>query len=163
VQLTNAALYRKVARDGQTTQRYAKDLPPDGWDKLLFDHAFAGLGIGIAMLCLVLGWRMGLVAAAVHAVSYLALNAAINAMGHSFGTKSYPNTAFNNQWLALLTGGEGLHNNHHAAPTSAKLALGRHELDPAWWVIRLMVLARMATLRLTEARFVSRSSSSTIG
>jgi stearoyl-CoA desaturase (delta-9 desaturase) len=163
VQLTNAALYRKVARDGQTTQRYAKDLPPDGWDKLLFDHAFAGLGIGIAMLCLVLGWRMGLVAAAVHAVSYLALNAAINAMGHSFGTKSYPNTAFNNQWLALLTGGEGLHNNHHAAPTSAKLALGRHELDLAWWVIRLMVLARMATLRLTEARFVSRSSSSTIG
>ena len=118
VQLTNAALYRKVARDGQTTQRYAKDLPPDRWDKLLFDHAFAGLGIGIAMLCLVLGWRMGLVAAAVHAVSYLALNAAINAMGHSFGTKSYPNTAFNNQWLALLTGGEGLHNNHHAAPTS---------------------------------------------
>ena len=59
---------------------------------------------------------MGLVAAAVHALSYLALNAAINAVGHSFGTKSYPNTAFNNQWLALVTGGEGLHNNHHAAP-----------------------------------------------
>ena len=79
VQLTNAALYRKVARDGHTTERYAKDLPPDRWDKLLFDHAFIGLGIGIAMLCLVLGWRMGLLAAAVHAVSYLALNAAIEA------------------------------------------------------------------------------------
>ena len=79
-------------------------------------------------------------------VSYLALNAAINAIGHSFGTKSYPNTAFNNQWLALVTGGEGLHNNHHAAPTSAKLALGRHELDPAWWVIRLMVRAQHGEL-----------------
>ena len=96
-------------------------------------------------------------------MSYLALNAAINAVGHSFGTKSYPNTAFNNQWLAFVTGGEGLHNNHHAAPTSAKLALGRHEIDPAWWVIRLMVRARMATLRLSETRFVSRSSPSTIG
>jgi stearoyl-CoA desaturase (Delta-9 desaturase) len=115
------------------------------------------------MLCLVLGWRMGLLAAAVHAVSYLALNAAINAVGHSFGTKRYPNTAFNNQWLALVTGGEGLHNNHHAAPTSAKLALGHHELDLAWWVIRLMALARMATVRLAETRFVSRSSPSTIG
>ncbi len=160
VQLTNAALYRKVARDGVTTQRYAKDLPPDRLDKLLFDHAFLGLAIGITGLCLVLGWRLGLLAAAVHAVSYLALNAAINAVGHSFGNKSYPNTAFNNQWLALVTGGEGLHNNHHAAPTSAKLALGPHELDPAWWVIRLMVLARMATLRLTETRFVPRSTSS---
>ena len=57
VQLANAALYRKVARDGVTTQRYAKDLPPDRWDKLLFDHAFLGLGIGIGALCLVLGWR----------------------------------------------------------------------------------------------------------
>lgn len=163
VQLTNAALYRKVARDGTTTERYAKDLPPDRWDKLLFDHGFIGLGIGITMLCLVLGWQLGLLAAAVHALSYLALNAAINAVGHSFGKKSYPNTAFNNQWLAFVTGGEGLHNNHHAAPTSAKLALGHHELDLAWWVIRLMVLARMATVRLTETRFVSRSSSSTIG
>jgi len=160
VQLTNAALYRKVARDGVTTQRYAKDLPPDRLDKLLFDHAFIGLGIGIAALCGVLGWRLGLLAAAVHALSYLALNAAINAVGHSFGKKSYPNTAFNNQWLAFATCGEGLHNNHHAAPTSAKLALGSHELDPAWWVIRLMVRAKMATLRLSETHFVPRSSSS---
>lgn len=129
---------------------------------MLFDHAFIGLGIGIAGLCLVLGWRLGLLAAAVHAVSYLALNAAINAVGHSFGTRSYANTAYNNQWLALLTGGEGLHNNHHAAPTSAKLALGRHEFDPAWWVILLMVRTRAATVRLAEPRFVSRSPASTI-
>jgi stearoyl-CoA desaturase (delta-9 desaturase) len=157
VQLANAVLYRRVARDGVTVQRYAKDLPPDRWDKLLFDHAFLGLGIGIAALCLIFGWQLGLIVAAFHAVSYLALNAAINAIGHSFGTKSYPNTAFNNQWLAFVTGGEGLHNNHHAAPTSAKLALGRRELDPAWWVIRLMVRAKVATVRLTETRFVSKS------
>lgn len=160
VQLTNAALYRKVARDGVTTQRYAKDLPPDRLDKLLFDHAFLGLGVGIGALCLLLGWRWGLLAAAVHALSYLALNAAINAVGHSFGKKSYPNTAFNNQWLAFVTGGEGLHNNHHAAPTSAKLALARREMDPAWWVIRLMVRAKMATVRLQETRFVPRSAPS---
>ena len=163
VQLANAVLYRKVARDGVTVQRYAKDLPPDRWDKLLFDHAFVGLGIGIAALCLIFGWQLGLIVAAVHALSYLALNAAINAIGHSFGNKSYPNTAFNNQWLAFVTGGEGLHNNHHAAPTSAKLALGRRELDPAWWVIRLMVRAKVATVRLTETRFVSRSPSSISG
>jgi len=160
VQLTNAVLYRKVARDGRTTQRYAKDLPPDRLDRLLFDHAFIGLGIGLAALCGALGWRLGLLAALVHAVSYVALNAAINAIGHSFGKKSYPNTAFNNQWLAFVTGGEGLHNNHHAAPTSARLALAPREIDPAWWIIRLMVSARMATLRLTEIHLVQRSPSS---
>ena len=163
VMTTNVLLYRKVARDARTTERYARDLPADRWDKLLFDHAFVGLGIGIALLCLIFGWRLGLLAAGVHAASYLILNAAINAIGHSFGTKSYPNTAFNNRWLALLTGGEGLHNNHHAAPTSAKLALAPHEVDPAWWVIRLMVRWRMATVRLTQTRFVSRSSPSVTG
>ena len=56
----------------------------------------------------------------------------------------------------IVTAGEGLHNNHHAAPTSAKLALGRHELDPGWWVIRLMVRGGVATVRLAEARFVSK-------
>src|ERR1700716_3934977 len=47
VQLTNAALYRKVANDPEQVRRYARDLPPDRWDRLVFDHAFVGLGIGI--------------------------------------------------------------------------------------------------------------------
>jgi len=105
---------------------------------------------------------MGLVAAAVHAVSYLALNAAINAMGHSFGTKSYPNTAFNNQWLALLTA-RGPAQQPSCGTDLRETGTRPPRARPRWWVIRLMVLARMATLRLTEARFVSRSSSSTIG
>ena len=50
VQLTNAYLYRKVARDRATIARYAKDLPADRWDTLLFDHDILGLSIGTAML-----------------------------------------------------------------------------------------------------------------
>jgi stearoyl-CoA desaturase (delta-9 desaturase) len=135
VQLTNAALYRKVATDPEQVNRYAKDLPPDKWDRYVFDHGFIGLAIGIVGLCVVLGPVWGLVAAAFHAVTYLALSGAVNAVGHHFGRKPYDNTATNLQWLAFLTAGEGLHNNHHAAPTSAKLALRRLEIDPAWWFI----------------------------
>lgn len=153
VQLTNAALYRKVARDGANTQRYAKDLPPDRWDTLLFDHAVLGLGIGIAILCVSLGWEWGLVASAIHAVAYLMLNGAINAFGHVTGSQPYPNTARNNQWLAWLTAGEGLHNNHHAAPTSAKLALDPGQRDPGWWLISLLARAKRATIRLEQPRF----------
>jgi stearoyl-CoA desaturase (delta-9 desaturase) len=151
VQLGNVLLYRRAARDGETVRRYAKDLPPDRLDRVLFDHAFLGLGIGISLLCLALGWQWGLLAAGVHAVSYLLLNAAINAVGHTFGRQPYPNTARNNQWLAWLTMGEGLHNNHHALPTSARLALGRGELDPGWWLIRVLVAVHGATVRVRRA------------
>lgn len=152
VQTTNAVLYRRVARDGVTVRRYARDLPPDVWDRYLFDHAFLGLGMGIALLCVVLGWQWGLLAAAIHVVTYLALNAAINAVGHTFGRQPHPNTARNNGWLALLTAGEGWHNNHHAAPTSARLGFVAREIDPGWWVIRLLVSWRGATVRLSGVR-----------
>ena len=44
VQFTNAALYRREARNPETVRRYAKDMPPDWWDRHVFDHAFVGLG-----------------------------------------------------------------------------------------------------------------------
>jgi stearoyl-CoA desaturase (delta-9 desaturase) len=147
VQLANAALYRRCARDGETVERYARDLPRDRYDRLVFDHAFVGLGIGITGLCLLLGWQWGLLAAAVHTVSYLLLNGAINAIGHTFGRQTYENKARNNQWLAWLTAGEGLHNNHHAAPTSARLAHGRGQLDPGWWVIAAFSALGLARVR----------------
>ena len=144
------ALYRKVANDPEQVNRYAKDLPPDKWDRYVFDHAFVGLGIGIAFLCVVLGPVWGLVAAAFHTVTYLALSGAVNAVGHHFGRKPYENSATNLQWLAFLTAGEGLHNNHHAAPTSAKLALRRPEIDPAWWFISVFRRLGWVTIRLDK-------------
>jgi stearoyl-CoA desaturase (delta-9 desaturase) len=154
VQLANAVLYRRCARDGQTVQRYAKDLPPDRLDRALFDHGFLGLGLGIGILIACLGWLGGLVAAMVHALSYLLLNGAINAFGHVVGAQPYPNTARNNQWLAWLTGGEGLHNNHHAAPTSARLSLSPREKDPGWWLIRLLAWRHLAEVRLAQPKLV---------
>src|SRR4029450_959950 len=65
VQLANAALYRRVARHGVTTEKYPKDPPPDRYDRWLFDHAFLGLGIGVTLLIVVFGWSTGLFAAAV--------------------------------------------------------------------------------------------------
>jgi stearoyl-CoA desaturase (delta-9 desaturase) len=151
VQFNNVGLYRRVARDDANTARYARDLPADRWDRVLFDHALLGLGLGIGALVLLFGWRLGLVAAGVHAVAYLLLNAAINAMGHTFGRRPYQTTSYNNQWLAWLTAGEGLHNNHHAAPTSARLSLRRGEIDPGWWVVRFLVRRGWATVRHDEA------------
>jgi len=147
VELTNAALYRKVARDPEQVARYAKDLPRDRWDRVLFDHGWLGLAVGITFLVLLVGPVIGLTASVVHAASYLLMNAAVNAIGHTFGRRPYGNTATNLQWLAWLTGGEGLHNNHHEAPTSARFAHRRGEIDPSWWSIRLLSGVRLATIR----------------
>jgi stearoyl-CoA desaturase (delta-9 desaturase) len=147
VELTNAALYRKVARDPAQVARYARDLPRDRWDVVLFDHGWLGLALGISFLIVVLGPVAGVLAALVHAGTYLLMNAAVNSIGHTFGRRPYGNTATNLQWLAWLTGGEGLHNNHHEAPTSARFAHRRGEFDPSWWSIRVLSWSRLATIR----------------
>jgi len=152
VQLGNVRLYRKALRSTDIVQRYAKDLAPDRWDRALFDRAWLGLGLSIVGVCVLLGWQLGLAVSAVHAVSYLLLNAAINAIGHTYGSHPHANTSRNNQWLAWLTAGEGLHNNHHAAPTSARLALSPGEIDPGWWLVRLLERTGMATTRHHEVR-----------
>jgi stearoyl-CoA desaturase (delta-9 desaturase) len=56
--------------------------------------------------------------------------------------------------LALLTAGEGLHNNHHAAPTSARFSLGRFEWDPSWLPIRLFRKLGLVKIRHAAPKFV---------
>jgi len=147
VQFDNIGLYRRVARNKAIVARYARDLLPDRWDRYVFDHALVGLGLGIGILVLILGWPIALVTSAVYAATYLLGGGAINAIGHWWGKRPYENLATNNQWLAWLVAGEGLHNNHHAATTSARMSLAKGEIDPGWWVVRALVSLRLATLR----------------
>lgn len=159
VQIGNVVLYRRAAKDGVTVGKYARDLAPDKWDRVLFDHGVAGLGAGVGILFLIFwgNWELVAVAAATHVVSYLMLNSAVNAVGHRFGKRPFAGLAANTQWLAWLTGGEGLHSNHHAAPTSARLAFHRGEIDPGWWLIALARRLRWLTVRHQQPRVAARA------
>jgi stearoyl-CoA desaturase (delta-9 desaturase) len=152
VQIGNVGLYRKVASDPEQVRRYARDLPADRWDRVLFDRAWLGLAIGISILIVTFGPWVGLLAAVFHTGMYLGLNAAVNAITHTFGDRPFDNTATNLQWLALLTVGEGLHNNHHAAPTSAKFSLHPGEIDLAWPLIAVSRRMRLLTVRHDEVK-----------
>ncbi len=154
VQLGNVGLYKKVAGDESAVRKYARDLSPDGLDRALFDHSLLGLGLGIAVAMgftslIGLGWEVGLLGSLLHAGMYVMLSGAINAVGHTFGRRPQENSATNGQILALVTGGEGLHNNHHAAPTSATFAL-HGELDPGWWLVRAMRRFGLVSVRHEE-------------
>ncbi len=157
VQLGNVVMYRQAARDGVTVDKYAKDLPPDRWDRILFDHAVIGLALGITGLYFLFGmnWEMTLIAALVHASTYLGLNSAVNAVGHTYGRRPFKGFATNSQWLAWLTGGEGLHSNHHAVPTSARLSFERGEIDPGWWFVALGGRLKWLTIRHKEPRLLA--------
>ena len=58
----------------------------------------------------------------------------VNSATHIWGSRRFPtrDDSTNNWWVALLTFGEGWHNNHHAHPTSARHGLAWYELDINW-------------------------------
>ena len=68
------------------------------------------------------------------------------------GSRPYENLATHNAVAGLDLGGEGLHNNHHAAPTSARFALTRGQTDPGWWLIRLLLSTKQAEVRHEELK-----------
>ena len=58
----------------------------------------------------------------------------VNSATHMWGSRRFQirDDSRNNWWVALLTFGEGWHNNHHAHPTSARHGLAWYELDITW-------------------------------
>jgi stearoyl-CoA desaturase (Delta-9 desaturase) len=145
VQLGNVFYYVREIKRTDVVERYARDIKDGWWDRHVFRHGLVGLLIGTVSLCFVIGLWAGLIAAAIHAVTYVfVLSSSINGLCHHVGYKNFDNTATNLRFLALLTGGEGLHNNHHGYPRSPKFSFRRSEIDPAWPVIKLLVALKLA-------------------
>jgi stearoyl-CoA desaturase (delta-9 desaturase) len=145
VQLGNVFHYMKEARNRDVIERYSRDIDEDWCERHLFKHGWVGLTIGTVALCEVMGITWGLLAAGIHAVMYVfVLSSSINGLCHAVGYKNFDNTATNLRFLALLTGGEGLHNNHHGYPRSPKFSWRPSEFDPAWPVIKLLVALKLA-------------------
>ena len=76
----------------------------------------------------------------------------INGIGHYWGYRHWPTADASTNIVpwGILIGGEELHNNHHAFPTSAKLSSKWYEFDIGWLYIRVLVRSgsrRSSTLR----------------
>ncbi|WP_425598804.1 acyl-CoA desaturase [Dyella acidiphila] len=64
----------------------------------------------------------------------------INSLAHRFGSRRFDtrDDSRNNVWLALITFGEGWHNNHHFYPGSARQGFRWWEIDLTWYGLRLL-------------------------
>jgi stearoyl-CoA desaturase (delta-9 desaturase) len=128
-------------------ERYGRDLYDDqlirGLDRLYMLWVALSLGIPFAVGYL----AGGTLAAGTEALVWGGLvriflfhhaTFSVNSICHLFGRRPYRSRdeARNNWSVALLTFGEGWHNNHHAFPTSARHGLERRQLDLSWWAIR---------------------------
>lgn len=71
---------------------------------------------------------------------------AVNSICHTFGRRTYEarDQSRNNWLVAVLTFGEGWHNNHHAFPRSARHGLKGAQVDVSWIVIRALARLRLA-------------------
>jgi stearoyl-CoA desaturase (delta-9 desaturase) len=70
----------------------------------------------------------------------------INSITHLLGSRPFHTreNSTNNSWLAIPSGGEAWHNNHHAFPNSAKFGLEWWQVDLGYWVIRGLEMLGLA-------------------
>jgi len=96
------------------------------------EHAAPGLGTG--------GWQLLVWGFCISTVALWHSTFAINSFAHRFGSRRYATRdgSRNNAWLALLTLGEGWHNNHHRYPAAARQGFFWWEIDLSWYGLRLL-------------------------
>jgi stearoyl-CoA desaturase (delta-9 desaturase) len=86
---------------------------------------------------------------------------AVNSATHMFGKRRF-NTrddSRNTWWIAIISFGEGWHNNHHAHPTSARHGLAWYEFDPSWLLIKVLKafgIARAIHVAKIDSRLADR-------
>ena len=148
VQLLNVYYYAREAANPETLRKFAPDVVEDKLDRALFRHGWLGAVAGLGLACAVLGPVTGLLVGTLHLLFYVfVLAPLINGLGHWRGAQNFDtNSAYNWGLLSWMTGGESLHNNHHAHPKAPRFSVRRSEFDPSWPVIKAMAAVRLIAI-----------------
>lgn len=132
--------------DQATLHRYAPDLMQDRF--YVFLHKFYWIPMVILGILLLAWGGMPMLMWGIFMRVTIGLHATwlVNSATHLWGTRRFStrDDSRNSWWVALLTFGEGWHNNHHAHPTAARHGLAWYEIDVNWWGIRTLQLLGLA-------------------
>ncbi len=132
-------LYRKASLNKADMDKYGIGTPDDWIERNIYTpHSV----LGVALLMVVNILLFGVVGIAIWAVQMMWIPfwaaGVVNGIGHWWGYRNFEtaDTATNLTPWGIWLGGEELHNNHHAFPSSSKFALRKFEFDIGWAVIR---------------------------
>jgi stearoyl-CoA desaturase (delta-9 desaturase) len=129
-------------------------VPPIALAALLFfggnalADAYPQLGTSGAQLLI---WGFFISTVVLHHVTFT-----VNSLAHRFGRRRYAtrDDSRNNWWIALLTFGEGWHNNHHHFPGSVRQGFYWWEIDLTYYLLRAMAACGLIwDLKTVPARF----------
>jgi len=145
--------------DTETMGKYAPDLYKDPFYRLLNKYHWLPLTIFGFAVWAIAGWQMVLWGVFFRVVFGLHCTWLVNSATHLWGSRRFHTSddSKNSWWVALLTFGEGWHNNHHAHPTSARHGLVWYELDMTWLQIRFLEMLGIAKdVKLPAAAQIAR-------
>ena len=153
-----AELYRTESRNQETLDKYSHGVPNDWIERNVYSkYSWQGAGLMLVMNMVLFGpigatiWAVQMAWIPVHAAGV------INGIGHYWGYRHYTvaDTSTNITPIAFWIGGEELHNNHHAFPTSARFSMRWYEFDIGWLYIRILETLGLAKVKKVapKARF----------
>jgi stearoyl-CoA desaturase (delta-9 desaturase) len=142
-----AELYREETENAETLEKFGRGTPDDWLERNVYlRFPFGGIILMLAANLMFFGVP-GITIFAIQMMSMPVFAAGIiNGVGHHSGYRNFEcdDAATNIVPWGLLIGGEELHNNHHAFPTSAKFSVRRWEFDIGWFYIRIFSLLGLA-------------------
>lgn len=143
-------LYQDACKDASITEQFGAGTPNDWLERKVYGR-FPALGPTLLLFALIAAF--GIPGIAFWALQMLIIPVAaagvVNGLGHWWGYRNFvtDDTSTNLTPWAFLLGGEELHNNHHAFPSSARFALRRFEFDIGWVVLRSFQWLGLARIR----------------
>ncbi len=145
-----ADLYKVETRNRDTLERFGQGTPDDWIERNVYTpHSVAGITIMMIVDFALFGF-IGITIWAVQ-MMWIPFFAAgiINGVGHYWGYRNFQaeDASRNIVPWGIIIGGEELHNNHHAYPTSARLSNKWWEFDAGWMYIRIMEMLGLARVK----------------
>ena len=135
--------------------RYAPDLGRDQFYRWLNTYHWVPLTTLGLILLAVGGWPMVLWGIFLRVVVGLHGTWLVNSATHMWGSRRFEtkDDSRNSWWVALITFGEGWHNNHHAHPVSARHGLAWYEFDISWITLKLFnAIGIVSDLKVARVR-----------
>ncbi len=120
-------------------KKYVPDLLKDKGQVLIAKYFYIPIIVSAILFYAVGGWSMVLWGVVVRVIFGWHTTWFVNSLSHLFGKRRFETTddSTNNWFVAILTFGEGWHNNHHAHPTSARHGMAWYEFDMNWLTIKI--------------------------